>query len=772
MRFVMQFCFLFVFVGINTCVLAQYDVQAYHKYFEEGNELFLEKNYTEAVKSYRRAFQLDSTNDNMRFKLGVAYLFSPNEKHKAMRYLEKAAKHTTEHYKENDVSERQAPAMAIYYLAMAYHLNYQFDKAKTKFQSCAQILNDKKIPKDIKVQIDQCNVGAQLMKNMVDVKIENLGPALNTVYPEYCPIINADESTLIFTSRRPGGMTEEIAADGQYYEDVYVSNKTEDGSWGKPTLIEGEINTKDNDAAIGLSPDGNRLFIYSSDNGGDVLYSKLEGSHWGKPRPLGSDINTKYWETHACVTADGQTIYFVSDRPGGYGGRDIYKCVMLPNGNWSLATNLGPTINTPYDEDAPFIHTDGVTLFYSSNGPGSMGGFDIFYSKKTEAQGINENAEKWSKPANLGYPINTTGDDVFYVLSADGKRAYFSSAREGSLGDKDLFKMTMKNVVVDPTALLVGYLTFNGHTTDIPKDVRISAIDKETGELVQEIRPNYKTGKYLMVLNPGPNGKTYKLNFEASGYLPVTEELKVDPGSSYEELKKETRLKLVNFETKKSGDVSLTGLVSDDKGNPIPDVKLVVKDNTSGKILKIHQIIGDSGLYYVSLPTGKNYNVSYEEDGYLFHSENIDIPKQTDFSVIRRNVTLQKVEMGSSVVLKNVFFGAGNATLTESSKAELEKLYDILTQNVKLKAEISGHTDITGSEDVNLRLSQERAQAVVDYLVKNKRTYYVAPYYYKGIDKKRLVPVGYGSSKPIADNDTPEGMQLNRRVEMKITSTK
>ncbi len=757
---------------LSANLLAQNDVKAYRKYFDEGNEFFQDKNYIEAVKSFQNALQLDSTNDNMRFKLGVAYLFSPNEKSKALHYLEKVSKHITDHYKESDASERQVPEMAVYYLAMAYHLNYQFDKAKLKFQSCAQMLNEKNIPKDIKVQIDQCNVGMQLIKNNADVKIENLGPNLNTMYPEYCPIINGDESTLIFTSRRPGGTTDEIAPDGQYYEDIYISRKSEDGNWGKPALIdEGPINTTDNDAAIGLSPDGNMLFIFSAANGGDLLYSKLEGSSWSKPLPLGSDINSKYWETHACVAADGQTLFFVSDRPGGYGGRDIYKCVMLPNGNWSLATNLGPAINTPYDEDAPFIHSDGVTLFFSSNGPGSIGGFDIFYSKKSDGQGINENAEKWSKPANLGYPINTTGDDVFYVLSADGKRAYFSSAREGSLGDEDLFKMSIKNVVVDPTALLVGYLTFNGHTTGIPNDVRITATDKESGERVQEIRPNNKTGKYIMVLNPGPNGKTYKLDFEADGYLPVTEELKVEPGSSYEELKKETRLKLVNFETKRSGDVSLTGFVSDTKGKLLPDVKMIVKDNMSGKILQIHKIIGDSGLYYLSLPTGKNYNVSYEEEGYLFHSENVDIPQQSKFSVIRRNVILQKVEIGSSVVLKNVFFETGNAILKESSKAELENLYDILTQNVKLQVEIAGHTDIAGNEDANLLLSQNRAHAVVDYLVNNQREYYVAPYYYKGIDKKRLVPVGYGSSKPIADNETADGMQQNRRVEMKIINT-
>jgi len=767
-----NFYWFLAFSILFSNLLAQKDTKAYRKLFEEGNKLFLEKNYNSAVLTYLSAFNIDSGNNNIRYKVGLAYLYSSDQKTKSIRFLERACKNTTDHYSEYDPYETKSPVISNYYLGIAYQLNYEFDKAVDKFQYCSEVFKDKKTPPDFKLHIDQCNVAAELIKHKVEVKIENMGPTFNTVYPEYCPIINADESTLIFTSRRPGGVTEEKGPDGQYYEDIYISNKGPDGAWATPKLISHYINTELNDAAISLSADGQQLFVFSPENGGDIYYSNFDGGSWSRPLPLGSDINSKYWETHACVSADNQTIYFVSDRPGGYGGRDIYKCIKLPNGNWSLATNLGPTINSAYDEDAPFIHPDGVTLFFSSNGPASMGGFDIFYSTLTETKFKKQTTMRWTRPKNMGYPINTTGDDIYYVLSTDGKRSYFSSEREGSVGEKDLFEMTtFNNAVVNPLALLVGYLTFEGTNINGAANIRITATDVETGEIVQEIRPNVKTGKYIMVLSPGNDGKTYDLKYEAEGFLPYSEQLKIESGSSYQELKREVRLKLVNFEAKRSGDVTITGIVRNSEGVPVTDAKVIVKDNTTGEIVKTYQTLNDSGFYYASLRTGRNYNISFETSGTLFHSENVDIPAQADYSVIKRDIKMEKAQAGASIILRNVFFKTGKATLTKESKIELEKIYDLLGQNKDYKVEIGGHTDAGGEEHGNLNLSQERAQAVVDYLIKNQKPYYIAPFYYKGIDAKRVVSKGYGSSKPIADNKTEEGRKMNRRVEMKIIST-
>ncbi|MCC6690009.1 MAG: PD40 domain-containing protein [Bacteroidia bacterium] len=764
---------LFSYCILNTeQLLAQNSKNLYKDYFNEGDKVFLEKNYIEAVNYFLKAYKIDSGNANINYKLGKAYLFSPNHKNKAERYLLKASKNATERYHEFDPSETMAPLMVHYYLGLAYQLNYRFSEAAQKFQYCIDLFHDKNMPAELQLHISQCNTGIELLKNKVDIKIENLGTNFNTIYPEYCPVINADESTIIFTARRPGGVTDEKTPDGKYFEDIYISNKFSEGGWSKPRLISRYINTDESDASIGLSADGHQLFVFSPENGGDILSSNFDGNSWTVPLPLGSDINTPAWETHACVSADDQKLYFVSDRPGGYGGRDIYRCVRLPNGNWSLATNLGPIINTANDEDAPFIHPDGVTLFYSSNGPKSMGGFDIFYATKIDDPEKKRNSAKWNKPINMGYPINTTGDDIYYVISTDGRRAYFSSEREGTIGEKDLFKMTLSTSVVDPVTLLVGYLTFDGSSEKIPRNVMITATDDESGEVVQDIKPNKQTGKYLMVLRSGPTGKSYTVKYECDNYLPVTETIKIEPGSSYNELKREVKLRSTNLETKKSGSISINGMVRGTEGKPVSDVKVIIKDNISGQIVKTYETLNDSGYYYASLESGNNYNMSFEAPGYIFHSENVDIPKQADFTDIKRNVQLEKVAAGSSIVLNNVFFETGLSTLTKTSKTELEKVYDILIQTPSLHIEISGHTDNTGNEDANLRLSQARAQAVADYLINNPRTYYIAPYYFKGIDKKRIVPLGYGSSKPIADNKTEGGMQKNRRVELKIISTK
>ena len=215
--------------------------------------------------------------------------------------------------------------------------------------------------------------------------------------------------------------------------------------------------------------------------------------------PLSPNVNTPAWETHATISIDGSALYFVSDRKeGGQGGRDIWRCVKLPNGAWGVPYNLGPTINTPGDEDAPYLHPDGVTLFFSSTGHKNMGGFDVFKSVK------NEDGQ-WSEPENLRAPINTPDDDIFYVQSADGKRGYISSNRKGNFGETDIYRVDYEKANSVPLTLLKGIITFNGKSNS-PAHTRILVTDGQTGEVIQEIRPNEKTGKYVMILAPGAIG--------------------------------------------------------------------------------------------------------------------------------------------------------------------------------------------------------------------------------------------------------------------------
>lgn len=645
----------FLLIGLFNSYAQYIEVQDASKAFTKANNLMLNQNYQQAIKLLELADSLDPNNANIHFKLGICYLNSLNGKKKAETYLAKAVQKISLKYKDNTYKERNAPSIAWFYLGQAYHFNNKFDQAIEAFNKFREFtdLKDLNLASEINRQIEYCINGKMLSEAPVAMEVKNLGKNINSAFPEYAPVISADESVLIFTSRRNNTTGGKIAEDGSFFEDIYISYNN-NGEWSEPQSIGVNINTPGHEATIGLSVDGQQLFIYKDDNGdGNIYFSKLEGDTWQVPVKLSDNVNSKSWESHATISSDGNTLYFTSDRKGGFGGRDIYFSRKLPNGEWGLPINMGPKINTPYDEEGPFIHPDNRTLFFSSKGHNSMGGFDVFISIKDE----NGN---WSQAMNMGFPLNSSDDDVFYVLSADGKRAYYSSFKEDGYGEKDLYVASFIEFKEKPLALVKG--TVKDAYGNVPKDVIITVTDNESGDIIGTYIPNSKTGNYLFIL-----------------------------------------------------------------------------------------------------PPGANYNISYEAEGYLFKSENIDIPEDANYFQINKAIELEAIQIGSKIVLNNIFFDFDKATLRDISKVELEKLTKLMEINPKMSVEISGHTDAKGNEDYNLKLSQDRAQAVVNYLIN------------KGIDKNRMVAKGYGKSKPVAQNynpdgsENPEGMQLNRRVELKVT---
>jgi outer membrane protein OmpA-like peptidoglycan-associated protein len=737
----------------------------YLKSMEEGNYLFLEKNYLMALQSYEMAYSIDSTNSNINYKIGLTYLNLASKKKKALRYLEKASRNITKNYDEDDPALKYAPMDAIYQHARALHINSRFEEAKAEFEKYKRIVGDKNKERleEINRQIEMCNNAITLSANPAKISIKNLGDSINTEFPDYGPVVNADESYMLFTSRRPGSTGGERGIDGSFYEDIYASHRKPDGTWGAAQKLFSLINTSSNEATIGLSPDGQKVYIYKDDNGGDLYYSTLTGEVWSGITSFGEEINSPYWETHITVSADGNSLFFSSDRPGGLGGLDLYRCVRLPNGKWSKPLNLGPRINSKDDEDAPYLHPDGKKLFFSSEGHNSMGGLDIMYAEIS----TDENGNMvWSDPINVGMPINTPDDDEFYIPSVDGRHAYFSSAREEvGFGDHDIYIADLpKGISVEPLVLLRGLVEFDGEHTH-PDKVNIAVFDGESGELVATAVPNYATGKFILILNPGPNGKKYKVNYEATGYQPITHNITVEPGAAYQVIDHEIDFDFINMESKAAGTISLSGTVKNEKGAFIPGVQINVKDNNTGNLIHTYTTASDSGYYYFVVERGKNYNVSFEAPGYLFQSHNIDIPKKPDYLELKKNVVLEKIHEGAKVVLNNIFFDKNKATLRKQSTVELETVYKLLKDNPHMVIEISGHTDNQGDDAANLKLSQNRAQSVVNHLTK------------KGIPKGQLIGKGYGETQPIAPNTLPNGkpdlagQQMNRRVEMKIVET-
>ena len=730
--------------------------KSYREKFTQGNYLILEQNYQLALDYFLEAYKIDSTNANINYKIGLCYLQTATQKNLALPYLKKAITNVTHNYDDTNPFEKKAPESAYSLIAEAYRLDYKFTESNIYYNMFKELVGtrNKDLTDDLSNQIDRNFNAIEFTKDTIIVTIANAGDSINTVFPDYSPVLSSDGSTMIFTSRRPGSTGGEKTSTDEYYEDIYYTVKLENGKWKKAQGIGRSINTINNEAALSLSTDGQQLFIYRDVNGGDIFYSTLEMEGWSEPKPLDA-VNSAAWETHVSLSPDGRTLFFVSDRKeGSLGGRDIWRCVMLPNGKWSLPVNLGPTINTAEDEDAPFMHTDGTTLFFSSKGHKNMGGFDIFKSTLTEDN-------TWTTPQNMQAPINTPDDDIFYMQSSDGKKGYFSSVRAGGLGSKDIYEVTYFNPFLEPLTVVTGYMTFNG-TKKIPPSVRISATDLDNNAVVQEVKPNSITGKYVLILNSGTTEKNYNIAYEAQDFQTLNIKIVVPPGAEYREIEKELSLKFVNLESKTLGTIGYTGTVKNEKGQLIRDASIIVKDNVTGQLIDTYYANVDSGYYYFTLNRGQNYNLSFEAKGYLFHSENVNVPKQPEYSAVNKDIVLERVRAGSKIVLNNIFFDSNKSALRKESGVEIEKLVTLLNEYPEIRVEVDGHTDNKGKDEVNMKLSQARAQAVVDAIAQ------------KGVLKTRLIAKGFGKTQPIASNTLPNGkpdpigMQMNRRVELKI----
>lgn len=506
--------------------------------FKKVEGLLYDELYTQALPLAKELYMSDSTNANVTSMLGQAYLGVGDQK-KAIYYLEKAVPMVSLMYSESDPKEKKAPGITYYYLAKAYHFDYRFEDAVANYYNYRSFIpmEDIDLYNRIKRDIEMAETASIIYENPVEIEAKNLGPTINTEYPEYSPVISADGSTLIFTSRRKGSTGGKKDADGMFFEDIYVC-RNQGGTWSAPVGIGSNINTDKHEASIGLSPDGTKLFIYKSENdAGDIYLSELKDNNWTVPKRLGDGINTKDWETHASINRRGDTIYYVSDMKGGIGGRDIYYSVLLPNGEWSRGRNLGSTINTELDEEAPFISFDGSELIFSSKGHNSMGGFDIFTSAW--------DGSSWSTPVNIGYPINSPKDDIFFVTTPDGKYAYYSSQMEGGYGEKDLYLINLKfkeKEVLNVT-VMQGEIKVSGSPNAI-SDASIVVTDMATGDMEGMYKPRPDNGRYIFILEPG---KSYRVTYSCMNYPPIEETIKVPKDSRYAEINKVVLIDPVNF---------------------------------------------------------------------------------------------------------------------------------------------------------------------------------------------------------------------------------
>jgi outer membrane protein OmpA-like peptidoglycan-associated protein/tetratricopeptide (TPR) repeat protein len=710
----------------------------------EADGLFRANRFHDALPILLKLDSLRPNHAAYEYPIGVCYIVADDHAN-ALSYLERCLK----------TADKQ-PAAFHYYLGRAYHLSHMLDKAifyYTLYQSQFRGKKSKhsqQLINEVDRDIQMCLNGQELMAHPLEIEIINLGPEINTAYPEYAPVVSADQNEIIFTSNRPntmgGGIDE---TDGLYYEDVYISSK-KNGVWSAPVQMSTNINTDNHDASIALSPDGQTLLIYRFEqsssytkSSGDLYTSRLEGKTWGKAEKLPDNINSNYWEPSASITEDGKTIFFTSNKPGGKGGTDIYYSRRLPDGSWDKAINIGATINTPYDEDCPFIHPDGKTLYFSSKGHNSMGGFDIFVSR------LDPETNTWGKPENFGYPISTAHDDLHFVITADARRVYFSTTRDEGYGHKDIYYADIKEKEAAKMLLITGVVTDS--LTGNPVEVKIRVSDNQTLEELGLYVSNSSSGKYIIVLNEGRN---YDLFFNSPQYGSHYRNIDLTTLDDYEEVEldiqvhsqdRPVKLQLVDTETQNelAASIKLTNL----------DAKTeIVLEEGSHK----------NGIYETQLKEGNIYNVEINKVGYVFYNNKMLVPtlsKTSLDSVPTFDLRLQPVKVGTSLILKNIYFATDEAKPLASSQEELNKIASFLKENPGTIIEIAAHTDDVGDPAYNLKLSERRAQEVVNYLIVH------------GVPTAQLKSRGYGMSKPVADGTSEYDRQQNRRVELKILKT-
>ena len=634
-------------VALTAAIASPAQAQSTRKDLKTGNKFFEQENYRAALPFYEKVLAKDPNNAKALFNAGISYMSF--DKEKASDYIYKAQKLKPKVSKDVE-----------YWLGRVDHLNYNFDEAVAHFQAYNATLKKNDQRKEELAQLIQHSKNAKVQFNSPkDIFVKNLGPTINTQFSEHSPVISSDDKMLIFTSRgenvtgATGSVSDKknksVAADGEYYEDIFEATRIDDENWQKPRSLSGVLNGKGHDASTQLFDNDTKLLMYRNDNNGDIFVSDKSGGDWGTPKPLDGNINSKAYEGDAFISPDGLTLTFATGKYSEDGTLDLYQSTRTSMGSdWGPAKSLGANINTKYDDDSPYMSKDGKTLYFSSRGHNTMGGYDIFKSDYDEA------GRKWGPAQNMGYPVNTPDDDSYYRLSPDGSYAYLSSYRIGGYGEKDIYTI------------------------------------------------NY-------IKNANIVGKVFS---------------------------------------------------SKDSTTVIPGVELVFSGSQADKTaLSFRDITKPDGAYKVAVLSGRTYQVAVSKDGKPIETQEFAVPVSTnDSTTITKNFYINYVDTTQTNMFatKNIYFDTDKYKLRPESITTLNEISQVLTANPGINISVEGHCDSRNTDEYNMVLGQNRANAAQNYLKK------------QGIAEARMTTVSYGERRPAAPNDSPENMQLNRRDEFKV----
>ena len=732
--------------------------KVFMKSFYDACSYMYEDNYSVALDYWKKAEDKDPENPNVWYNMGVCLKNSSKDRELAVEYLTKALDFTNPNYVRSDHTERTVPIDCYLELGIALRMVGKYDESTEMLNRAKEVAATNGRADLTEKTADELAIteNAQKIKTQKScgrIELYNLGSVINSEYSDHSPIITCDGQTLYFTSKRPNILNSEED------EKIYVAHKKDNGEWSSPEMLPAPINTKGkNESVVSVSSDGNQLYFFRSGSalqGGLFVSEKTDNGAWGKPKQLNSDINTKYRESHVAIAPDGNSMYFTSDRPGGFGGLDIYVIKKLPNGKWSEPQLLPAEVNTPKDEEYPFVHPNGSTLYFNSKGHENSGGYDVFFSK------INDDGS-YSKAENMCSPINTHDNDICYSLSCDGKTAYIAAIREDTKGEYDIYVI---NDVTTEENLIVYTGKVRYADNAIPKGVSVWVKDKTTGEDLGSYDVD-ENGEYLCYLQPKDD---YTLTFSKDGET-LQENSKTPTKEDEESFKRvgapvaldDVVLPLLN----KEADVAVAeGGLTNHGAEALDDVLKTVKDmkdESREMVVNIehneNEIPRDSKqmksvLDYLS-GTVNSSDITYNN-------------KPSDKNVYNVKVSYgdmagndlyggQKNNLSDTVEICNIYFDFDKSDITDKYKETLDKLSEYMKDNPGCKIEIGGHTDNVGSDDYNMLLSGRRARAVKDYLVA------------KGVKQEKVIEKKYGEGSPIASNNTSSTRKYNRRVAFKV----
>ena len=515
--FMIKLSFL-LFAGIF--IFGQAEAQIHPQLYSGRQEMFLEaesyhlfEEFNEALPLYLELLKDQPDNAFLNYRIGTCYLNIPGEKQMAIEYLKRAIEDMDIRDRRPTIRTTRAPLDALFFLANAYHIDYQFEKAIEMYERFRETLDPSIYNIDIVDEHIQASLNAiNSTQDPAFFLEKNLGEQINTRFAETNPVVSGDYSTFVFSRRM------------QFYDGVFFSQKDDNGQWSWPIEITPQIGSDGDCYPVSLSYDGKELYLYKSDDlVGNIYVSQFTDGQWSTMKKLNENINTSYWESHASISKDGNTLYFTSNRPGGFGGLDIYYSKRDSKGDWGPAVNMGPVINTPYNEETPFITEDGRTIYFSSYGHYNIGGYDVFYST------LNDSGE-WSEPRNAGYGISTPDDDLFFHPVKGGIYAYVSKFSDDGFGEMDIYRYEIFSDSHRRKFLVSGVMKRqDGLQTG--SGAMISVVDPQTGEHVYSLRPHQITGEYEIRVESGD----WELIFSEEGHEDMVKPLtlpleRTDPG--------------------------------------------------------------------------------------------------------------------------------------------------------------------------------------------------------------------------------------------------